>query len=116
MALRKDKVEVKETISNVSVGIISITEDKLVNILNTHIAKIKKNHDWITALALFVSLFGIALTTEFKNVLGIDALMITGGYYVLVFLSLCYFVRVVYHCYKNRDSIDSIMQDIKNQK
>ena len=59
---------------------------------------------------MFVSLFGIALTIGFKNVLGIDALMITGRLlYVPVFLSLCYLVRVAYHCYKNRDSIDSIM-------
>lgn len=117
MALnRNGKIEVKETISNVSVRIISITEDKLLNILNVHIQKIRKSNDWITALALFISMIGIAFSTEFKSIFGIDAQMLAGGFYVCVVLSFCYMCRVIYNCRKNKDSIDDIMKDIKKQE
>lgn len=115
MALRKT-TDIKETISNVSVTLIQITEERLVNILNAHIAKIKKGNDWATALALFISLFGIAVSTDFHDTLGIKADMLKGAFYLIILISFLYFLYVAYNCYKNKDSVEDIISDIKTER
>ncbi len=113
---KNNKIAVNEEISNVSVNIIRITEDKLVNILNTHINKIKKNNDWITSGSLFISLACVAVTSEFHNTFGLNADVIKGIFYAGLFASFIYFIVVIIHCIKNKDSISKIVKEIKNEE
>ena len=118
MALRNNngqKIIIAETVSNTSVNVISITEDKLVNILNRHVSRIKKNNDWLTSLALFLSLVAMAVTTDFHETFGISSDTLRGFFYAGVIASLAYFIRSCYNCYKNRDSVDDIVKDIKDE-
>lgn len=118
MALRNNngqKIIVTETITNTSVNVISITEDKLVNILNRHVAKIKKNNDWMASLALLLSLIAMAITTDFHETFGMSSDTLRGLFYAGVIASFIHFVRSCYNCYKNRDSVDDIVKDIKDE-
>lgn len=114
---KNNKITINEEISNVSVNIIRITEDKLVNILNTHINKIKKkNNDWITSGSLFISLVCVAITSDFHNTFGLNADVIKGIFYAGLFASFVYFIVVIINCIKNKDSISQIVKEIKNEE
>ena len=118
MALRTAgrKVAVNETISTVSVNIIQITEDKLVNILTAHVGKIRKSSDWGGALAMFLSFVGLAVTSDFHETFGISADTLRGIFYCGMLASLVYLVKSCVNRYKNRDSVEDILKDIKNEK
>ena len=118
MAFRNNgnKIAVNETISNVSINIIEITEDKLVNILGNHIIKIKKSNDWIGAVALSISLIGIFLTSSFQDtwIFTKDALQ---AFFVLILIiSLGYTFYTIRNCIKYRSTLEEIIADIKGNK
>lgn len=117
MALRNNgnKIAVNETISNVSVNVIEITEDKLVNILNKHVSKIKKSNDWISATALFVSLVGILLTSTFNDVWIFTKDMLLAFFTLITILSLGYAIYTIMNCYKNRSGVQNIIKEIKGE-
>ena len=118
MALnQKDNTQVFDTvISNVSTNLIRITEDKLRNVLNDNIGKLRKPNDIIAALALFISLLGVLMTSEFHDQFGIKADTWNGFFMFLCFASFCYLCFVGKNLWKNRCSLEDIMQEIKNTK
>jgi len=73
MALQgaKGKISVNEEISNTSVNVIKIVEDRLENILIKHIGRIKKSNDWKGPFALLVSLVTTIFTSDFHDTFGI---------------------------------------------
>jgi len=58
--------------SNIKSDFIQITEDKLENILLKHLKKSNKVSAWITPLSLFVTIFLVVLTADFKDFAGIE--------------------------------------------
>lgn len=103
-------------ISNVSTNLIRITEDKLRNVLNDNIGKLRKPNDIIAAVALFLSLLGVLMTSDFHDKFGIKVDTWNGFFMFLCFASFCYFCYVCRNLLKNRCSIEDIMQEIKNAK
>lgn len=119
MALRRvqdNTVDVTNTINNTSVNLIKITEDKLQNILVTHINNLEKPRDVVGAIALLVTLLGAMLTTEFKETWGLSADTWKGVFIVLFIASVVYLVWVIYNYCKNKDGVEAIMKDIKNDQ
>lgn len=116
MALRSKGpvVTVNNTISNTSVNLITITEDKLENILIKHVAKLKKSHDWIGALAFFVTVLATLVTSDFHSTWGLDSAVFTALFILLLIISFGYLVYTVYNAIRNRDSVENIIRDIKN--
>ena len=108
-----NKIVVNETISNISINLIEITEDKLVNILNSHVSKIKKSNDWIGATALFVSLVGILLTSTFNDVWILKKEMLLAFFVLVTILSFSYLIYTIYNCINNKSSVQKIIKDIK---
>ena len=118
MAFRNsgNKIAVNETISNVSINLIEITEDKLVNILNNHIAGIKKSKDWIGAVALSVSLIGIFLTSSFHDTWFISKETLQAFFCLILLISLGYTFYTIHNCVKYKITVEDIIIDIKGEK
>lgn len=117
MALRGTKtITVDNTISNTSVNLIQITEDKLENILMKHVDKMKRAKSWISAAGLFLTLVGLVFATDFKDWLGISKDTWKGIFGAMLVASAFYLGYVVRNCWKSRDSIENIIMDIKNEK
>lgn len=116
MALRRNNgsVKVDNIISNTSVNVIQITEDKLENILMRHLKKLEKPRDLIGAISLFLSLLIVMFTTEFKNIMFLNSDTWKGIFICLLIGSAVYLGYVIKNIYKDKDSIESIMEDIKN--
>jgi hypothetical protein len=64
---------VNEEYANVKSDLIHITDDKLRNILNGFVSKVKKGKDWLTPFSIALTLVITFLTTDFsKDFLGIS--------------------------------------------
>lgn len=113
MALNKT-VKIVETISNISVTMITITEDKLVNILTAHISKIKKAGDWLASASFFVSLLLTYVSADFHSAFGLSADTIKGIFLAVMAASAIYCVRTICRSLKNKDDVGDIMKDIKS--
>ncbi len=115
MALNKkgSPITVENTISNTSVNIIQITEDKLENILIKHINKLKKAHNVLGVFSLFVTLLATMFTTQFQNIWGLNADVWKGIFIMLTLGSFIYLVYVICNYFANRESVQSILSDIK---
>lgn len=98
--------------STISIEVISITEEKLKNILTDHIKKLQKSKDFISSISLFVTLVGVSVTADF-NIKGVSSDTVHGILFVLTAISFLYVCYVVWNCWKHRDDIDNIMKDIK---
>lgn len=98
--------------STININVISITEEKLKLILTDHIKKLRKSKDFLSSASLFVTLVGVLLTADF-HVEGVSSDTLHGILFVITLLSFAYFVYVVWNCYKHRDDVDNIMEDIK---
>jgi protein-S-isoprenylcysteine O-methyltransferase Ste14 len=114
--ITEGEIEVSETICNLTVVPIQITEDKLKNILTQHIEKIKKSHGWIPALVTVVSFVLTIDTSDFHDSFGFNADTLKGFFGCLILLFFCYFLYVSWNCIKNRDSVDNIIKDIENKQ
>lgn len=117
MALNKqdDEVRVKNVFSTHDINVIKITEDKLENILIKHVNKLKKPRDLVGAISLFISLLGIIFTAEFKDIL-LSGDRWFGIFIAFLGLSIFHLCKVLWNNWKNRSSVESIMNDIKNNK
>lgn len=116
MAFKGENLTVANIISNMEVNVIKITEDKLVNILTAHVQRIRKSNDWIGAVALSLTLVIVLLTSEFKSFGFVNGNTIQGIFFSGLVVSLAYTIRVIYNCWKNSDSVENIVKDIKNEK
>ena len=106
---------IKNTISEISVSVISIPEDRLENILIKHVKKIERSKDIIGSSGLFIALVTTFATSEFKDV-GLASETWKGIFIVALIISFIYMVRVIWNCAKNRVNVDKIMSDIKSAK
>lgn len=117
MALKKGvKVVVDNTISNTSVTIIEITEDKLEKILIMHVSQIKKVQDWKSALAFVVAFGGMIFSSNFHETLGLKPDTILGIVWMCLVISLIYFGKCFINFCKNKDNVDDILNEIKKEK
>ncbi len=118
MALNKKNngVTIDNEISRTSVNIIHITEDKLENILIRHITHLKKSRDWISAVALSITLFGTLFTVKFNEYLGIPGATIKGIFVTLSIASLFYLGYVLLNCFKYNFKVEDILDAIKDKK
>ena len=105
-------VTINNSVSEININIISITEDRLENILNSHFKRISKSKDWIGAVALSVSLLIVLLTSEFKDLV-LDAPTWKAFFLFLFLASVAYTAYCVCNYFRNRDSVETIMRDIK---
>ena len=117
MALRGTQtITVKNTISNTSVNLIQITEDKLENILIKHVDKMKRVKDLRGAAGLALASAGLLFATEPKDCLGLPQDTWKALFVIAFFGSVFYLARVCWNCFRCRDSIENIIKDIKNEK
>lgn len=108
-------VDVKNEITCTSVNLIHITQDKLENILNKNIQKLKKSHDWLGAAALFITFIGIIITADFKDFKFITGEQLSGIIYTLTTLSAYYLYRTVKNCMKNNIEVSDIIAEIRKE-
>ncbi len=118
MALNKKDslVVVENVIANTSVNVISVTEDKLENILMKHLTSFKKSKDWIGALALFVTVLATLLTSDFHALWGLEPAVFQALFILLFFGSLIYLIITLVNSIRHKDSIENVISDIKNQQ
>ena len=111
-----EAANIANTYSNTTVTVIAITEDKLVNILNVHVRKLKKSKEWLAALSFSVSLLLVLLTSTFNAACGLTGDQIQMFFILLFILSLIYLGYSIYNCCKHNVSVDAIVQEIKNEQ
>lgn len=118
MALQgaKGKISINEEISNTSVNVIKILEDRLENILTKHIHRLTKQSDWKSAMTILGSLITTIVTSDFHDTFGINASTIKDIFCFGIVASFIYFCYTLYNCIKNRDSIERIIKDIENKQ
>lgn len=107
-------VVVENTISNTGVNLITITEDKLRIILMEHETKMKKSHDWFAALGFFATVTITLFTSDFHEVFGLDPIVLKTIFWILFFVSLGYLGYTLINSILKKDSVDSVIQDVKN--
>lgn len=111
--INSEVVNVANTFSNINVNVIKITEDKLVNILNVHVGKLRKSKEWIAAMSFSASILLVLLTSTFSDKWGLSGEQWQMLFLLLFFASLVYFGYTIYNCIKHRVSVQSIVDDIK---
>lgn len=108
MAVETLNLTVKNTISEISVSVISIPEDRLENILIKHVSKFKRSNDFVGSSGLFIALVTTFVTSKFQNI-GLSAETWKGIFIVALVVSFIYMVYVLFNCFYNRSSVDKIM-------
>lgn len=108
------KVTIHNTVSDISVRVITITEDRLENVVNKHINKFRKSQDYIGSIALTISLLIVLVTSEFKNK-GFDAGTWRGIFIALFCASLFYLVYVFVNLYKGRNGREELLEELKRK-
>ena len=106
-------VTINNTISDISVNVITITEDRMENILIKHVSKIRKSKDYIGAAALVISLLIVLVTSEFKDK-WLDAGTWRGLFIFLFIASIFYLLYTLVNLKRHNSSVDEIMYDIKS--
>lgn len=115
MALKAgNRLIIDNVISNTSVNIIQITEDRLENILTRHVDRLSRPKDLIGVFSLVLSLFGLWATTDFQSKL-LPAQTWQGVFGAVLVGSIVYMLYVAWSCYKNKSSVDEIMKEIKKE-
>lgn len=113
MAIDKNfSITINNTVSEININVISITEDRLENILNSHFSRISRSKDWIGSVALSITLLIVLVTSDFKDK-WFEAAVWKALFILLFLASLVYTVYCIFNSIKNRDSVQNIMTDIK---
>lgn len=105
-------IKINNTVSEISVNVISIPEDRLENILIKHVDRLKKTKDIVGSIALWLTITIVLLTSNFNHVI-FEPDTWKGIFIVLFAASLIYMVQTIRNCISNRDSVENIMSDIK---
>lgn len=100
---------------NTGSDIITITEDKLKNILSEHFTLIRKSKDWIGAASLFVTLLGSVALNDFRDFI-FSRDVWCAVYIILTIAAFVYLVICVHGAVKGKDSVGRIIDDIKNKR
>ena len=102
---------------NIKTDLITITKDKLENILLKYSDQSKKRPDWKTPFSVFITTLLSVLTSDFN-----DFLLQKENWKVLyILIIICSFISFLVNlirCIKNskRNSIDSLINQIANIK
>lgn len=100
--------------------IIQIPESSARNILNRHFDKISKSRGWVNALIFFVPFTLTYFMSDFKSkdIFGwvISAEQISAFFFFCWLASLAYVVVTIVNAIRHRDSVDSIIEDLRNNR
>lgn len=117
MALNKEKAKesfVRNVITVVSSDVIKITEDKLENVLNRNIGKIKKSKDVVASLGLCISLYSLVFQAELNSIGGFSGETIKGFFLLLLLFSVMYFFYTLLNLIFFRITANDIIEEIKS--
>ena len=106
---------IRNKYSNTQSDLIEITEDKLRIILNESYSIIKRTKDWIGAAGLFLSILITLLTSNFRDTLILKSEIWNAIFWLCLVISGIYLIYVIFNKFKNRISVDEIIDQIKNQ-
>lgn len=116
MAVSQSKNKyINSVFENTQTNIITITEDKLINKLTIYTTKIKKGNDWIGALGILISIGLTLLTSSFNITFGISGDAWFLFFIFMAFVIFVYFCYCLYNAFKNRTSIQDVINDIKTK-
>lgn len=104
-----------EYCENLDQTIISITEDKLKNILLENDIVLKTKMSWTTPLGLFLTCFITLVTSSFRDTLGFSAAVWTAFFLLGAISTFFWMLTCCYKAYKNRNQgdIKSLIEKIK---
>ena len=105
---------VTDTIENVGSAQITITEDKLRNILLKHVPMIRKSRDWIGAFFTTAGLSASIYACSFTEKLGLSGDVWKGIFLVLIIVSAILFLYSCYNALRKNSNEEKIIKDIKN--
>ena len=105
---------VTDTIENVGSTQITITEDKLRNILLKHVPMIRKSRDWIGAFFTTASLSASIYACSFTEKLGLSGDVWKGIFLVLIIVSAILLLYSCYNALRKNSNEEKIIKDIKN--
>ena len=103
-----------ETYVNVQQNYIYITEDKIKLILISVKENWEKNHNWVNPLSLFITLILVLLTSDLKDLWGIDKNLLKGFLYALTFVFFIWFIfSIISNIRREKVTIESVIEKIK---
>lgn len=104
---------VTDTVENVGSTQITITEDKLRNILLKHVPMIRKSRDWIGAFFTTAGLSASIYACDFTGKLGLSADKWEGIFFVLILLGILFFLYSFINAFRKNSNEEMIIKDIK---
>ncbi len=106
---------VSSIVENVGSTQITITEDKLRNILLKHVSRLRKSRGWIGAFFTMASLLATMYACSFKDFLGLNADIWKGIFLVLTAMAIIAFICFCVNAYNNRSNEELIIEEIKTK-
>lgn len=103
---------------NIKTDLITITQDKLENILIKHLDKLLLKTKWITPLSLALSILATILTSTFKDSFGLSKDIWAAIFYLLFISSIIWLIILVIKLIRNikSTSIESLIKAISNTR
>jgi len=100
---------------NIKSDLITITHDKLENILLKHLEKLSFKNKWLAPLSLFLSLLATLLTAKFDNIFGLSkdiwqAIFIVCCCSSFIWLMISIFKLIIY---RKEATLESLLNKIK---
>ena len=106
---------IANTRENIKTDIISITTDKLENILLKEYDKIIKRPDWKTPLSIFVTLLITLLTSNFKDFFIPKDTLFFFFFLIMIISFVCFIVNLIRVVKKSRKNpIEDLIKKISN--
>lgn len=105
---------VTDTVENIGSTQITITEDKLRNILLKHVPMIRKSRDWIGAFFTTAGLSASIYACSFTEKLGLSGDVWKGIFLVLIIVSAILLLYSCYNALRKNSNEEKIIKDIKN--
>lgn len=105
---------ITDTVENVGSTQITITEDKLRNILLKHVPMIRKSRDWIGAFFTTAGMSASIYACSFTEKLGLSGDVWKGIFLVLVVVSAILFLYSCFNALRKNSNEEKIIKDIKN--
>ena len=111
--MAKSSKSVTEIIENIGSPHITITEDKLRNILFLHVARIRKSKEWLGAGVAVISLVATIYACTFSKKLGIEASTWEAIFIIAAVLGVAYFLKSLCNTLIYNSNEEEIINDIK---
>lgn len=113
-SVKRDSEFIDNEIDNVQSDTIRITEDKLYRKLEGCIHCLSHQYDWIGALGIFLTITLTLLTANFKDAFGLSSVEWAMVFKIADFAAFIYLFYTAYKNYKNRMSVDDVINTIKS--